>query len=69
MRLPICIQQRTDFLVWTQSEKMHLSLKRLVSPGSGEVWQSGDILLEIGVWGGGTGVDQEGNKVWTVKND
>jgi hypothetical protein len=27
-----------DFQVWVQSEKMHLTLKRLEAPGSLEVW-------------------------------
>ena len=32
------------FWVWVQSEKMHLTLKRLEAPGNLEVW-----------WGGGMG--------------
>jgi hypothetical protein len=42
-------------LVWTQSEKMHLILKRLRAPGSGKVWwgEGGEeILLEIRGGGG-----------------
>jgi hypothetical protein len=57
-----------DCQVWVQSEKMHLTLKRLEAPGSLEVW-----------WGGGWRVgrryrmrnsqreDWEGNKIWRVK--
>ena len=30
---------------------MHLSLKRLEAPGSGEAWLGGDILLETEVGG------------------
>jgi hypothetical protein len=52
-------------LIWfcVQSEKMHLTLKRLEAPGNLEVWSDrgwgdGDILLESGVGEG----DRE--KVW-----
>jgi hypothetical protein len=34
---------------------MHLALKRLEDPGSGEVWLGEDILLETGRVGGGMG--------------
>lgn len=27
-----------DCLVWPQGEKMHINLKRIETPGSGEVW-------------------------------
>jgi hypothetical protein len=42
-----------DCRVWTQSEKMHLTLERLGASGSGEVWWSRgrEIFLEMG--GGG----------------
>ena len=41
-----------DCWVWTQSEKMHLTLKRLEALGSGQVWWGVDILMEMGeeVW-------------------
>jgi hypothetical protein len=51
---------------------MHLTLKRLEDPESGEVWWGGDILLKAGevVW------DMEqsngrpgGGKIWTIKNN
>jgi hypothetical protein len=59
---------------------MHLILKRLEAPGSGEVWGGGggDILLETGLgwrrggveWGAvGGGADWEGDEDWTVKKD
>lgn len=54
--------------VWTQSEKMHLTLERLEAPGSGEVGGGWDILLEMGgVWDVEQRVDWEGDKEWTVK--
>jgi hypothetical protein len=54
---------------------MHLTLKRLESPGSGEVWwglvwRSRNILMEYRDWVRGVWnrqrVDQDGDKVWTV---
>ena len=49
MRLPTA----EDLLVWVQSEKMHLTLKRLEAPGSLEVWWGGG--MEVGTclrrWG------------------
>jgi hypothetical protein len=58
-----------DCQVWIQSEKIHLSLKRMEAPWSGEVWWGRD-----GGWAGGRNgmwnsqrVDQEGNKIWSVK--
>jgi hypothetical protein len=32
-----------DCWVWTQSEKMYLTLERLGAPGSGEVWWGRDL--------------------------
>jgi hypothetical protein len=58
-----CIAE--DCQVWTQSEKMHLTLKRLEAPGNGEVWWggSGNILLEMGEkeW---DGKQSEGGPGW-----
>jgi hypothetical protein len=46
-----------DCRVWTQAKKVHLTLKRLEAPGSGEVWWSGDGVREGRVktssWRGG----------------
>ena len=44
-----------DCWVWTQSEKMYLTLESLRAPGSREVWWGGCgyILLETGVGGWG----------------
>ena len=52
-----------DCWVWAQSEKMHVTLKRLEAPGSGEVWWSkgwvgGGILVETGGW----------EEIWGVKH-
>jgi hypothetical protein len=57
---------------------MHLTLKRLEAPGSGEVWwgrveEGRDILLErrrrrYGM-GSSREVDWEGDSSWTVKGD
>jgi hypothetical protein len=46
-----------DCWVHIQSEMMYLTLKRLEAPGSLEVrWGGGgDIHMETGSWGGGTG--------------
>jgi len=33
---------RLECWFWTQQEKMHLKIKRLESPGSGGVWETGD---------------------------
>jgi len=50
---------------WVQSEKMHLTLKRLEAPGSG------DILMKSRkeVWDVGQRVDQEKDKIWSVKKN
>jgi hypothetical protein len=53
----------------------HLTLKRLEAPGSSEVrWgEGGDILVEMGGWGGGMGCGTvrgwigEGNKIQSIK--
>ena len=62
---------------------MHLTLKRLEAPGSGEVWWDG-VWVEVGGGGGGGDIlldtegkrngmkncgrtDWEGGKDWTVK--
>jgi hypothetical protein len=54
---------------------MHLTFKRLETPGSGEAWQSvrgGDILLETGLRRNGMRkcgrVDPEVGNHWTIKN-
>jgi hypothetical protein len=57
---------------------MHLTLKRVEAPWSGEVWlggswgEGGDILMENAeeVWDVySQQVDQQGDKLWTVKED
>jgi hypothetical protein len=55
---------------------MHLTLKRLEVPGSGEVWWNmgwgvhplGDMGLGEEVWNVKQRVDLEGDKIWNVKN-
>lgn len=65
-----------DYWVWDQSEKIHLTLKRLEAPGNLEEWWdrwSEDILMEpwgegeYGMWDSHT-VDQEGNNNLKSKN-
>ena len=64
------------YQVWVQSEKMHLTLKRLEDPGTLEMWWDGwggDIFLEAGRAGRRYGmwcsqrVDQKRNKIWSVQ--
>jgi hypothetical protein len=57
---------------------LHLALKRLEAPESLEVWWGGgcfgggNILVEegrrYGMWNSQR-VDQEGNKIWSIKKD
>jgi hypothetical protein len=60
-------------MVWVQSEKMHLTLKRLEAPWSLEVWKVGEwgpppgdrgLRKRYGMWNSWR-VDQEGNKIWS----
>jgi hypothetical protein len=66
-----------DCQAWLQSEKMHLTLKRMEAPGSLEVWwggawgrghPSGDRGTErrYGMWNRQR-VDRDVNKIWNVK--
>ena len=64
-----------DCQVWTQAEKIYLTLKRLEVPGSLEVWWGGvgagdnphgdKGLGKKGMWNSWR-VDQEVNKIWSV---
>jgi hypothetical protein len=63
------------YWVWTQSEKMPLTLERLGDPGFVDVWGMGygNILLETGVGGRVCEVEQldggRGIQVWSENKD
>jgi hypothetical protein len=57
MRSLAHIHHRTAGSIYVQSEKMHLTLKRLEAPRSREVWWGrGNILMETGRWQQGEGM-------------
>jgi hypothetical protein len=78
MRPPTHIHRR---MLCLNSEKMHLTLKRLEAPESVEVWKGGNWGVGTSSWRQGWGsrggrmygmwkshrVDREGDKFWTVK--
>jgi hypothetical protein len=65
-----------DYWVWVQSEMMHLTLKRLEDPGSGEVWWGGSRGWRhphgyregrrYGMWNSQR-IDWEGDQIWILK--
>jgi hypothetical protein len=58
MRPPTHIE---DCWVWDQSEKMHLTLKRLEVPGSLEVWWGVGVRVGTSSWRQGVG---RGYRIW-----
>jgi hypothetical protein len=52
MNPPIHTNIAEDCRVWTQSEKIHLTFKRLEAPWSGEFWWGGDGNILVETWVG-----------------